>query len=76
MGGRRQSCCCLSYSAAPAALHSCHHAALPTPLSPSPPPPLHPDLKFGIGDGKLRYYLFNWKVAQELRPSEVGLVML
>lgn len=34
------------------------------------------ELKFGVGDGKLRYYLFNWRVAQELRPGEVGLVML
>lgn len=34
------------------------------------------DLKFGIGDGKLHYYLYNWRVANELPPSEVGLVML
>lgn len=34
------------------------------------------DLKFGIGDGKLRYYLYNWRVVQELEPSDVGLVML
>lgn len=34
------------------------------------------ELKFGVGDGKLRYYLYNWRVAQELRPEEVGLVML
>jgi glycylpeptide N-tetradecanoyltransferase len=32
-------------------------------------------LKFGIGDGKLRYYLFNWRTA-EMKASEVGLVML
>ena len=34
------------------------------------------ELKFGVGDGKLRYYLFNWRVAQEIPPSGVGLVML
>ncbi|PSC70746.1 Glycylpeptide N-tetradecanoyltransferase 1 [Micractinium conductrix] len=34
------------------------------------------DLKFGIGDGKLRYYLFNWRVAQDITPNKVGLVML
>lgn len=34
------------------------------------------DLKFGIGDGKLRYYLYNWRVGKTLAPSEVGLVML
>lgn len=34
------------------------------------------ELKFGIGDGKLRYYLFNWRVAQDIPPNKVGLVML
>lgn len=34
------------------------------------------DLKFGIGDGKLHYYLYNWRVANELPAGEVGLVML
>lgn len=33
------------------------------------------DLKFGIGDGKLRYYLFNWR-CQEIEASDVGLIML
>ena len=33
-------------------------------------------LKFGIGDGCLQYYLYNWKLARKLEPSEVGLVML
>ena len=33
-------------------------------------------LKFGIGDGKLRYYLFNWRVARDIPASKVGLVML
>jgi len=32
-------------------------------------------LKFGIGDGHLQYYLYNWKVA-EMRPSDVGIVLL
>lgn len=34
------------------------------------------DLKFGIGDGKLRYYLYNWRIKDELKPAEVGLVLL
>jgi len=34
------------------------------------------ELKFGIGDGKLRYYLYNWRARQELRPEQVGLVLL
>jgi glycylpeptide N-tetradecanoyltransferase len=34
------------------------------------------DLKFGEGDGRLRYYLYNWRCAEELNPSQVGLVML
>ena len=34
------------------------------------------NLKFGIGDGCLQYYLYNWKLARKLEPSEVGLVML
>jgi glycylpeptide N-tetradecanoyltransferase len=34
------------------------------------------ELKFGIGDGKLRYYLFNWRVAQDIPSNKVGLVML
>ena len=34
------------------------------------------DVKFGIGDGHLQYYLSNWKVAKPLLPSQVGLVLL
>jgi len=34
------------------------------------------ELKFGIGDGNLQYYLYNWRVAQELTPQQVGLVLL
>lgn len=33
-------------------------------------------LKFGEGDGNLRYYLYNWRVIKDLKPSEVGLVLL
>ncbi|KAI6240079.1 Glycylpeptide N-tetradecanoyltransferase [Aphelenchoides fujianensis] len=32
------------------------------------------DLKFGIGDGNLQYYLYNWK-SPEMKPEEVGLVL-
>eukprot|EP00457_Paulinella_chromatophora_P005326 gb/GEZN01005343.1/.p1 GENE.gb/GEZN01005343.1/~~gb/GEZN01005343.1/.p1 ORF type:complete len:482 (+),score=82.73 gb/GEZN01005343.1/:28-1473(+) len=32
-------------------------------------------LKFGIGDGHLQYYLYNWK-CPEMSPGEVGLVLL
>lgn len=31
-------------------------------------------LKFGIGDGKLQYYLYNWKCPSML-PNNVGLVL-
>jgi len=34
------------------------------------------DLKFGIGDGELNYYLFNYRVARPLVPSEVGLILM
>eukprot|EP00455_Lapot_gusevi_P032501 TRINITY_DN3544_c0_g1_i1.p1 TRINITY_DN3544_c0_g1~~TRINITY_DN3544_c0_g1_i1.p1 ORF type:complete len:467 (-),score=153.07 TRINITY_DN3544_c0_g1_i1:186-1526(-) len=33
------------------------------------------DLKFGIGDGNLQYYLYNWR-CPEMQPSDVGLVLL
>jgi len=32
-------------------------------------------LKFGIGDGHLQYYLYNWR-CPEMKPSNVGLVLL
>ena len=32
------------------------------------------DLKFGIGDGKLRYYLYNWDVPT-IAPGDLGLVL-
>mmetsp|Transcript_52537 Transcript_52537/g.87148 ORF Transcript_52537/g.87148 Transcript_52537/m.87148 type:complete len:481 (-) Transcript_52537:742-2184(-) len=33
------------------------------------------ELKFGIGDGHLQYYMYNWRCAT-VKPSEVGLVLL
>lgn len=32
-------------------------------------------LKFGIGDGFLQYYLFNWKCPQ-MESKDVGLILL
>ena len=34
------------------------------------------ELKFGIGDGHLQFYLYNWRTQRELQPHEVGLVLL
>ena len=33
------------------------------------------DLKFGVGDGNLHFYLFNWRI-QKLKPTEVGIVLV
>jgi glycylpeptide N-tetradecanoyltransferase len=33
------------------------------------------DLKFGVGDGQLQYYIYNWKTS-EMDPSKVGLVLM
>ena len=33
------------------------------------------ELKFGVGDGYLQYYLYNWKTPK-LTPSQIGLVLL
>jgi len=33
------------------------------------------DLKYGPGDGKLQYYLYNW-LAPAMEPTQVGLVLL
>lgn len=33
------------------------------------------DLMFGVGDGKLRYYLYNWQ-CPEMTPQQTGLVLL
>jgi len=32
-------------------------------------------LKFGMGDGHLQYYVYNWK-CPGIEPNEVGLVLL
>jgi glycylpeptide N-tetradecanoyltransferase len=32
-------------------------------------------LHFGPGDGKLRYYMYNW-ATRDLTPDEIGLVLL
>mmetsp|Transcript_25415 Transcript_25415/g.60438 ORF Transcript_25415/g.60438 Transcript_25415/m.60438 type:complete len:403 (-) Transcript_25415:339-1547(-) len=34
------------------------------------------DLKFGIGDGHLQFYLYNYRVAGGLKPEEIGLILL
>ena len=34
------------------------------------------ELRFGIGDGHLQFYLYNWRLNAALQPSEVGLVLL
>ncbi|KAH1033343.1 hypothetical protein J1N35_045517 [Gossypium stocksii] len=34
------------------------------------------ELKFGPGDGQLHYYLYNYRIRNALRPSELGLVLL
>ncbi|CAN4098530.1 unnamed protein product [Withania somnifera] len=34
------------------------------------------ELKFGPGDEKLHYYLYNYRIKHVLRPSELGLVLL
>ena len=33
------------------------------------------ELKFGIGDGHLHYYLYNWRIP-ELDPKDVGVVLV
>lgn len=33
------------------------------------------ELKFGIGDGNLQYYLYNWK-CPSMKPEEMGLILL
>jgi hypothetical protein len=34
------------------------------------------ELKFGIGDGSLHYYLFNWRITTALTAPEVGLILM
>ena len=33
------------------------------------------DLKFGIGDGNLHYYFYNWRVP-EIKPNQLGIVLV
>ena len=33
------------------------------------------ELKFGIGDGNLHYYLYNWRVP-EIKPEQIGIVLV
>ena len=33
------------------------------------------ELKFGIGDGELHYYLFNWRI-KDLVPYDLGIVLV
>jgi glycylpeptide N-tetradecanoyltransferase len=33
------------------------------------------ELKFGVGDGSLNYYLYNWQ-CPEMKTQDVGLVLL
>lgn len=56
-------------------------ALIRRPRCPDPPrPPQNQDflkeLKFGIGDGHLQFYLYNYYVAGKLKPQDVGLVLL
>ena len=39
--------------------------------------PLLKELKFGIGDGTLQYYLYNWRMhGTPATASETGLILL
>lgn len=33
------------------------------------------DLKFGIGDGNLHFYFYNWRIP-DLEPKDVGIVLV
>lgn len=33
------------------------------------------ELKFGVGDGNLHYYLYNWRIP-ELKSSQIGIVLV
>ena len=34
-------------------------------------------LKFGVGDGHLHYYIYNWRVGGgELHPKDMGIVLV
>ena len=32
-------------------------------------------LKFGVGDGLLHYYLYNWRI-RDIEPKDVGIVLV
>jgi glycylpeptide N-tetradecanoyltransferase len=34
------------------------------------------ELHFGVGDGHLRYYLYNWKVPGALLPKDIGMILV
>lgn len=34
----------------------------------------HDELEFGVGDGVLRYYLYNWSCGPEMAPKDVGMI--
>lgn len=34
------------------------------------------ELKFGVGDGYLHYYLYNWNLNQRLSPSQIGVILV
>jgi glycylpeptide N-tetradecanoyltransferase len=34
-------------------------------------------LKFGVGDGHLHYYIYNWRIGGgELKPDDLGIVLV
>lgn len=33
------------------------------------------ELKFGVGDGNLHYYFYNWRVPQ-VDPNQIGIVLV
>ena len=33
------------------------------------------ELKFGVGDGNLQYYLYNWNIA-EIEPFGIAMVLV
>ena len=37
--------------------------------------PVCKDLNFGVGDGNLHYYLYNWRVSK-LSVKELGMVLV
>ena len=34
------------------------------------------ELKFGIGDGYLHYYLFNWRMTGKIEAHDVGIILV